>query len=182
MALSLIRATSSVVVALSFVAIGAGGCSSCSTNNGVTPSSDAGFLDTKADAEPDQNAERSESGPDANSEDSSAQDAGTIEVGPWDPEWHKTTPANWPEVPKGQRPDCGAHCRVIATSLPDTLLYRAPRTSDRWVIVQGRPSGTLEDKPIAIAVDLAADGGPREFIVDDVAWITESWGARAPIP
>ena len=104
-------------------------------------------------------------------------DESDIVVGPWDPVWHKTTPANWPEVPKGNRPGCGTHCRVIATSLPDEIPYRAPRASDRWVAIQGKPSGNYADPPCAIAVDLEAPGGPTEYVVDDGSWVPGGYAA-----
>jgi hypothetical protein len=116
---------------------------------------------------------------DGASEDSEAglvKDGSGIEVGPWDPVWHQASPTQWPEVPKGTRPDCGSHCRVIASSLPHASPQRAPRANARWVAIMGNPSGKIAEQPVAVAVDLSAAGGPREYLIDDGTWIPNKWG------
>jgi len=160
-------------VAAAVSAAGAG-CSSCATDPGETPAqTDAGF--------DGRDATHSESAPAdvANPKDApndSATEEEEVVVGPWDPVWYKSTPASWPEMPVGARPDCGPHCRVIASAIPGGSADRTPKASDTWVIIQGQWPGQVASTGV-VAVDLRDPNNPKEVIIDDGKWLPGGKGA-----
>lgn len=67
--------------------------------------------------------------------------ASEYEIPPWDPVWHKTTPATFEVVPPGPRLKvaCGARCTVISSVEPEGIASRRPRANDDWVVFQVAP-------------------------------------------
>ncbi len=178
---TLMRPKVLLVVALATSLWAFAGCSACSSGSGSASGIDGGFVDQaaiehQAETSRDVSADDTALELDAIISNDVATDQlvgdGDGSVGPWDPVWHKTTPTQWPEVPRGQRPECGAHCRVIASSWADGTPDRAPKANDRWVVVQGFPNGSYySTPPRAVAVDLLVSGEPKEYLIDDASWV-----------
>ncbi|MBE7485104.1 MAG: hypothetical protein HS104_34690 [Polyangiaceae bacterium] len=93
-------------------------------------------------------------------------------VPPWDPVWHKTTPASFPVLPPGPalKVDCGVRCKVISSSEPDGISPRRPRANDDWAVFQVAP-GRVQAVHLASGV---------EYLVDDGQDWPGSFGAALP--
>lgn len=98
--------------------------------------------------------------------------AGDDSVPPWNPVWHKTTPASFPVLPPGPalQIDCGERCKVISSSEPDEISARRPRANDDWTVFQVAP-GRIH------AVDLKSG---LEYLIDDGKDWPGAFGAGAP--